>query len=422
MKATFRKISVILALALMLSGVPFSAIADGGENSFSNEIAPVGENSVPIGISELALLEAYGFESEPNNSMGQANDIYEAPYNMYGQLVPGDNEDWYRYVPMTSGNIEFSLTNIPYGCDYDLEIWNISGSYILWSSANGSNLDEVINAAVDAYYSYYIRVRTFSPNRSTSHYTLNIYQQSNPYAAMNWSYFFSDHSISHITYGVGPRSTGQHYGIDVIKANGDITGTPIRSVTSGSITFAFIDSNTAGNGLAIRTDSIDPYTGQYLYASYMHMRDRPLITSGNVYSGNILGYVGDTGESTGAHLHFQVCNRGAYNPTNYSNAVNPLDFFPYISFTGDVSSNFSQTYQEEGEGAVNTLLDLRLVDYVGEELVLEWIHSYTEYKDIVDFILYFGIDDSTFEELAYQFNLYEIYDINEIQTEAASRR
>jgi hypothetical protein len=67
-------------------------------------------------------------------------------------------------------------------------------------------------------------------------------------------------------------------------------------------------------------------------------------------------------------------------------------------------------------------IDIRLVDYVGEDLVLAWANSDNEYKDITDFIIDFGIDDSTLNTLVSQYELYDIYDINEIQSELAVAR
>jgi hypothetical protein len=232
---------------------------------------------------------------------------------------------------------------------------------------------------------------------------------------------------------------GFHAGFDISGTN--IEYTPLYSVTNGYVYTIFVNTNRNGYGIAIKTDSIDPTTGHYLIASYMHMAERPYKSNGSywmpptsqnslgdrVYSGNFLGRVGGTGGTFtfGPHLHFQVCNSGHYYPDYSYQAVNPIHFFPYISFSGNTafSSPNPNAYQTElTYDDRNTWIDIRLVDYIGEDLVTDWISSNDEYKDIVDLIIDFNIDNSTFEELAYQFNLYEIYDINEIQTEAASRR
>jgi len=40
--------------------------------------------------------------------------------------------------------------------------------------------------------------------------------------------------------------------------------------------------------------------------AYMHLRDPALVTKGaRVATGRLIGYVGDTGDAVGCHLHFE---------------------------------------------------------------------------------------------------------------------
>lgn len=60
------------------------------------------------------------------------------------------------------------------------------------------------------------------------------------------------------------------------------------------------------------------YDGGVLQTRYAHM-SRILVKQGqNVYRGQIIGYMGATGNATGLHLHFEVLWKGKrYNPLNW---------------------------------------------------------------------------------------------------------
>jgi murein DD-endopeptidase MepM/ murein hydrolase activator NlpD len=51
---------------------------------------------------------------------------------------------------------------------------------------------------------------------------------------------------------------------------------------------------------------------------YMHMTKYVVSAGQTVSAGQLLGYVGNSGVSTGAHLHFAISKNGSYvNPANY---------------------------------------------------------------------------------------------------------
>lgn len=85
-------------------------------------------------------------------------------------------------------------------------------------------------------------------------------------------------------------------------------GTPIRAAAEGTVIIA--RNNGAWNGgygnyVVIKHDN----GTQTLYS---HMTNAIVSFGQSVYSGQVIGYVGSTGLSTGPHLHFEV--RGAANP------------------------------------------------------------------------------------------------------------
>lgn len=63
------------------------------------------------------------------------------------------------------------------------------------------------------------------------------------------------------------------------------------------------------------------YDGGVLQTRYAHMSKLLVKNGQNVYRGQIIGYMGATGNATGQHLHFEVLWKGKrYNPLNWLDA------------------------------------------------------------------------------------------------------
>ncbi|PFK01978.1 transglycosylase SLT domain-containing protein [Priestia megaterium] len=100
---------------------------------------------------------------------------------------------------------------------------------------------------------------------------------------------------------------GVHKGLDLAAPR----GTKIMSLTDGIVEQVLVGSSTAGNGVRIRS-------GKDLL-SYIHMMQAPSVKQGqHVSAGDLLGYVGSTGFSTGNHLDLKIKRNGGYiNPLTY---------------------------------------------------------------------------------------------------------
>lgn len=112
--------------------------------------------------------------------------------------------------------------------------------------------------------------------------------------------------------GVGPRTnpyTGQqgcHTGQDIAAPS----GTPIRASASGIIWYA--GWSTAYGNVTL----IDHGNG--LMTMYAHQSRFALRKGAGVVAGDVIGYVGSTGYSTGPHLHFEVHVNGKnYDPMGW---------------------------------------------------------------------------------------------------------
>lgn len=99
-----------------------------------------------------------------------------------------------------------------------------------------------------------------------------------------------------------------HAGIDIAN---DI-GTAVRAARSGKVLFAGWQG---GYGYTIVIDH-----GAEFSTLYGHLNSISIAEGQYVHTGQLIGYMGNTGNSTGPHLHFEVrINGGPVNPMSYLN-------------------------------------------------------------------------------------------------------
>ena len=103
------------------------------------------------------------------------------------------------------------------------------------------------------------------------------------------------------------KVTRMHNGVDMACA----AGTPIYATRAGTVTTASYQASGAGNYVSI--NHLDGFS-----SIYMHMTHYVVSKGQSVSQGQLIGYVGNTGISTGDHLHFGVSYAGTYvNPLAY---------------------------------------------------------------------------------------------------------
>ena len=97
-----------------------------------------------------------------------------------------------------------------------------------------------------------------------------------------------------------------HTGVDLAGPK----GTPILASRAGTVTAATYNS---GSGYYVTVNHGDGFS-----TSYLHMTHYVVSVGQQVTAGQILGYMGSTGVSTGPHLHFTIYYNGnTVNPANY---------------------------------------------------------------------------------------------------------
>lgn len=112
-----------------------------------------------------------------------------------------------------------------------------------------------------------------------------------------------------VTYSYGYKSNGYfHSGVDW----GVVTGTSVRAAAAGTVTKAGWYGN---SGYIIEITHVDGSITRYKHLS------RYVVSVGQrVSQSQLIAYSGNTGYSTGPHLHFEIMIGGRYvNPLNYVN-------------------------------------------------------------------------------------------------------
>ena len=127
-------------------------------------------------------------------------------------------------------------------------------------------------------------------------------------------------------FRTGERPT--HDGVDL----GAARNTPIRSASAGTV--IRVVCNVSAGSCDVDGNRTLSGCGWYLEVQhagdivtrYCHLVRRPVVAVGQVVAmGQVLGYVGTCGSSSGPHLHFEVHLNAP--PTTRANAVNPIAFF-----------------------------------------------------------------------------------------------
>lgn len=101
-----------------------------------------------------------------------------------------------------------------------------------------------------------------------------------------------------------------HTGVDL---GGVKKGTEVYAIMRGSVKKSGYDS-ISGNYVILEFE--DGFT-----CCYCHLNERAVKKGEAVEKGQVIGYVGSTGQSTGTHLHFHMRKDGIY--------IDPLSYFSY---------------------------------------------------------------------------------------------
>ena len=121
-----------------------------------------------------------------------------------------------------------------------------------------------------------------------------------PYQRVSSKFGYRTHPISH--------KKSFHAGIDLVAKK----GTPVRATADGVVSFV---GRKGGYGNFILLNHAYGFE-----TAYGHLNSYKVKKGEYVYKGNIIGYVGTTGRSTGPHLHYEIRYLNKWlNPSKYLN-------------------------------------------------------------------------------------------------------
>ncbi len=104
------------------------------------------------------------------------------------------------------------------------------------------------------------------------------------------------------------KTQSMHTGIDFTAQ----PGTPIYATGNGTVASAEFDNG--GYGYCVKIDH-----GYGYVTLYGHMSEMKAVAGQKVKRGEVIGFVGSTGKSTGPHCHYEIIKNGV--------KINPINFF-----------------------------------------------------------------------------------------------
>ncbi len=171
------------------------------------------------------------------------------------------------------------------------------------------------------------------------------------------------------TSGFGPRhhpilkQVRNHNGVDWAAP----TGTPIRAAADGRITNVGVSG---GYGNVIYINHGGGIETRYAHMSKFSEKGRKGV---QVSAGDVIGYVGTTGRSTGPHLHFEVRLRGQpVDPLNFGGSRQPG--------AGAVEALVNRIIQVESSGRADAKNPLSTATGLGQFIQSTWLRMMRDYR------------------------------------------
>ncbi len=99
------------------------------------------------------------------------------------------------------------------------------------------------------------------------------------------------------------RKSGLHRGLDIVSSFGDTQGRALYSIGAGRVTFAYEKAGTNNGSDSLAGTHAEISFGNGRYIRYLHMSSINVKSGQWVNGSTLIGTIGNTGYSKGAHLH-----------------------------------------------------------------------------------------------------------------------
>jgi len=205
-------------------------------------------------------------------------------------LTPGDVAN---LVSVFEYDVDFQ-TELQPGADFTVVVdalYNENGDFARFE---GLHAVKLVNQ--DKTYTGY---RYVHENKDVGWYDADGQQRARPFLRNPLPFL---RVTSRVGYRTDPMSRKRrfHGGVDLAAS----TGTPVRATGDGRVDSAGWNGG-YGNYIRINHSAIGPYKTAYAHLSRIAVKKGQ-----RVRQGDVIGYVGSTGKSTGPHLHYEFHVRG----------------------------------------------------------------------------------------------------------------
>ena len=151
---------------------------------------------------------------------------------------------------------------------------------------------------------------------------------------------------------------GNHNGIDI---NGIPSGAPVMAIAAGKITC--VNNFQSGIATCPTCDMtgggyhVEIYHGNNMYSNYCHLSGTKVAIGSTVSQGEVIGYVGDTGNSFGAHLHLSMAyTTGSHLFWSSPQFKDPSAYISPSSSTGITLTNGAVTNISNTDAKISSTL------------------------------------------------------------------